>query len=91
MKLEDYLQSVRQDSETRAIHLELQPFLSLANHILELRLRYGLSQSEFARRVGIKFASIARLEAGLGNPTLSQIHTIARKFNLRAMDLIKEE
>ncbi len=91
MNLEAYLQSVRQDSEARVIQLDLQPFLSLANHVLELRLRYGLSQSEFAHRVGLKLSNIEKLEAGLSNPTLSQIHTIARKFNLRAGDLIKEE
>jgi transcriptional regulator with XRE-family HTH domain len=91
MKLDEYYQTLLNDPETETIRGDLQPFLSLANRILELRLRYGLSQSQFARRVGLRLTGITRFEAGLGNPTLREIQTIARHFNLHAADLLKED
>ncbi len=88
MKLDEYRQTLLNDPETEGVRRDLQPFLNLANHILELRLRYGLSQIQFAQRVGLRLSGITRFEAGLGNPTLREIHLIARHFNIRAADLL---
>lgn len=81
MKFSNYLKQLEQDAEYQATMKELQPYLDIANDVLELRLKNGWSQSELAERANTKQANISRLESGLANPTVSFLQKIANAFS----------
>lgn len=47
-----------------------------------IRERHGLSQEEFAKRIGISNATISRYEAGLRAPDIETILAIADEFKV---------
>lgn len=50
----------------------------MTNLIKELRTRYGLTQEELARQVGVRRETIVFLEAGKYNPSLKLAHDVAK-------------
>ena len=48
------------------------------NRIRELRARYGYTQDELAKKVGVRRETIVFLEKGKYNPSLKLAHDIAR-------------
>lgn len=50
------------------------------NRIKELRARYGLTQSELAKRVNVRRETIVFLEKGRYNPSLKLAHDISQVF-----------
>ena len=53
------------------------------NHLVrEARKRAGLTQSELAERVGTTQSAIARLERGVGRPTLARISELVAACGL---------
>ncbi len=53
------------------------------NHIVrEMRKRAGLTQRALAERVGTTQSAIARLERGIGDPTLARLSAIAAACDL---------
>ncbi len=82
MKLSEYRQKLNQNLEYLEAERELQLHFALANAILKARLEKGLSQSQLADALGTKQANISRIEAGLGNPTLSMIQKLANTLDL---------
>lgn len=49
----------------------------MKTHIKELRARYGLTQEDLAKRVGVRRETILFIEKGEYNPSLKLAHSIA--------------
>ena len=54
----------------------------MTNRIRELRARDNLTQSDLARKVGVRRETIVFLEKGKYNPSLKLAYDISRVFNL---------
>ena len=54
----------------------------MTNRIKELRARHYLTQSDLARKVGVRRETIVFLEKGKYNPSLKLAYDIARVFDL---------
>ena len=54
-----------------------------ATLVKNLRLELGLSQTEFAKRVGKPQSTIGRIEAGAVLPTITLLREIATKVDKR--------
>jgi DNA-binding XRE family transcriptional regulator len=67
------------DPETRAAYDALEP----AYQIARLRIERGLTQAQLAELVGTKQPSIARLERGDREPTLSFLRKLAAALGVR--------
>lgn len=50
--------------------------------IKELRLRLGLSQTEFAHKIGVSRSYIAQIEGGKSEPSISLLKNITKTFEL---------
>jgi len=59
----------------------------MRTRIRELRARYGLSQQELARLVGVRRETILHLEHGRYNPSLRLAHLISRALHSALEDL----
>jgi len=55
----------------------------MTNRIKELRARDNLTQSDLARKVGVRRETIVFLEKGKYNPSLKLAHDIARVFRMK--------
>ena len=65
---------------------------NLYKNIRHLRIRNGMSQSELAELAGYTDrSSIAKIEAGEVDLSLSKIRTFAKIFNVTASELIEED
>ena len=73
IRFEDVLEKELQDAEFRAEYERLAPALEVA----KLRALRGLTQKELARMVGTWQPSIARLESGKKEPSLSFLRRVA--------------
>jgi transcriptional regulator with XRE-family HTH domain len=82
MKLSDYNQKLQQSPEYIQAMDKLALHFELANAILRARLRKGWTQTDLAKAVGTKQANISRIEAGLGNPTLTLIRKLVKALDL---------
>ncbi|HSH31050.1 MAG TPA: helix-turn-helix domain-containing protein [Candidatus Saccharimonadales bacterium] len=60
---------------------ELGAAEQVGQQLRQRRLAYGLSQTELARWAGTTQSAIAKLEAGLANPTLSTLEALAGAFD----------
>ncbi len=76
--VDDWLEEELHDEEFRLLWREREAAYKVARELLRLRKRQGLSQSEVARRAGLKQPAIARLESGAVRPTLDTIQRVAR-------------
>ena len=83
MKLSDYKNKLNLDKDFVEAKNELQLQFELGNAVLRARLEKGLSQTELANAIGTKQANISRIEAGLGNPTISLIQKLATFLELK--------
>jgi DNA-binding XRE family transcriptional regulator len=77
MTVDDWLAEELQDKEFRLLWNERQAAYRVARELARLRKQQGLSQSELARRAGLKQPAIARLESGAVKPTLDTIQRVA--------------
>jgi transcriptional regulator with XRE-family HTH domain len=58
---------------------------SLGDRIRHARTRYGMSQAELARRIGISIQGMNLIEAGTtADPAASRVREIARVLKVRA-------
>jgi len=57
--------------------------------IRNLRMKWGLTAEELAARANITRATVAKIEAGNGNPTIETIEALSRVFQLSASELIR--
>ena len=67
----------------RAERERLQPYRDVAQQIILLRTRSGISQEELARRVGTSKSAITRLESGRHQPTVETLRRVAEAFEVR--------
>jgi DNA-binding XRE family transcriptional regulator len=58
-------------------------------NVLARRWAQGLTQEQFARKVGVHQTYLAEIERGERNPSLKIIYRIARAFKVRMADLMK--
>ena len=82
MKYREFIKSLESDAEYQEAEEALKLHFALADAVLVARIQRGWSQAELARRVGTKQANISRIEAGLGNPTLSLIQKLLKELEL---------
>ncbi len=71
------------DPTLRAACAREVPYAEVAQAIIALRVRHGLSQSEFARRVGKPQPYIARLESGRANVEVGTLQAFAEALGER--------
>lgn len=78
---EDWEAEKLQDGEFAAAAAELEPGYQIAR----LRIKEGLTQAQLAEKVGTRQPSIARLENGSTQPTLSSLKKIGKALNARVV------
>ena len=76
--VDDWLREELRDEEFRLRWHGREPAYKIARELIRLRKRQGLSQTEVARRAGLKQPAIARLESGAVTPTLGTIQRVAQ-------------
>ena len=55
----------------------------MTNRIKELRARHSLTQSDLARKVGVRRETIVFLEKDKYNPSLKLAYEIAKEFQMK--------
>ena len=65
------------DPEIKRAYDQLEPEFVLARELIKKRLAKNLTQNGLAKIVGTKQPSIARLESGQSNPTISFLNKVA--------------
>lgn len=78
-RFEDWEAEKIKDAEFIAVADELEPGYQVAR----LRILRGLTQAQLAEMVGTRQPSIARLENGSSNPSLSFLNKIAVALNAK--------
>lgn len=63
----------------------------IADRLAALRKSYGLSQSEFAEKVGLSQSAISQFEKGIRMPSTTALETIANAFSIPFSVLIEGE
>lgn len=79
VRFEDWEAERMQDPEFRAAVEELEP----AYQVARLRIMRGLTQKQLAKLVGTKQSSIARLESGRTQPSLSFLRRVVEALGGR--------
>jgi transcriptional regulator with XRE-family HTH domain len=79
LRFEDWEAEKMANTEFAAVSKELEPGYQVAR----LRIRRGLTQTQLAELVGTRQPSIARLENGSSNPSLTFLNRIASALNAR--------
>lgn len=59
----------------------------MKTRIKELRARYGLTQEELAKKVGVRRETIVFLEQGKYNPSLRLAHDVAKILKSKIEDV----
>ena len=57
--------------------------------IRTLRMKWGLSAEELAKRANVTRATVAKIESGDGNPTIETIESLSNVFQLTSSELIR--
>ena len=66
--------------------------MSLGNNIRYLRKQHGMSQDEFAARLGYKsYTTIQKWESGVSEPPIKTADAIAKMFNVDITDLVNAD
>lgn len=72
--------ALRDDPEFRAEWERLAPARAIANLVVAYRAERGLSQTAFARLIGLTQPAVARLEAAEHNPRLETLQRLAARL-----------
>ena len=63
----------------------------LAENIKKFRKQRGISQEELARKAGVTYSTLIKLESGSNkNPTVKTLQQIAQALDVTLDDLVKE-
>jgi len=63
---------------------------TIGNNIKKLRNKLGLTQDDLARKSGVKYTTLSKIESGVvTKPTVHIIAKIAKALNASIEDLIK--
>jgi Predicted transcription factor, homolog of eukaryotic MBF1 len=68
----------RKDPEYVAAYDALEDEFALAAQVIEARARAGLTQAELAERMGTSQSAVARLESGVGKPSVATLEKLAK-------------
>lgn len=77
---QSYLKQQLKDPEIKKHYETAGKQLEIAYQILQLRKKQGISQSEFAKKLGTTQSNVARIEAGQQNFTTETLQKIAKAF-----------
>jgi len=77
-RLEDVEREWDADPQLREAYRSEVPYAEVAQAIIGLRVRHGLSQNEFAKKVGRPQSYIARLESGKANVEVETLQSFAQ-------------
>lgn len=83
MKAEELKRRLEADPDYRAAQQTPDLPEEIAEAVIELRVRAGLSQQELAERVGTGQANISRLEHAIAMPTLPFLQRVAAALGAR--------
>ncbi|MBU0457991.1 helix-turn-helix domain-containing protein [Patescibacteria group bacterium] len=70
------------NKNTRKAYDKLAPEFTIAQTVIEHRIKEGLTQSELAKKVGTRQSAISRLESGNYNPSINFLEKVAKALNL---------
>lgn len=59
--------------------------------LIGLRHAAGLSQAALAAKAGLDPDDLARLEAGVGEPTIETVAVLAEALNVRPVELVRDD
>lgn len=59
--------------------------------LIGLRHAAGLTQAALAARVGMDPDDLARLEAGVGEPTVETVAVLAEALNVKPVELVRDD
>ena len=79
---EEVLAEHLKDPEFRAEWERTQLAHAVALRLIAYRVEHGLTQTDLARRVGLKQPAIARLEAGDHEPSLATLSRLSRGLGI---------
>lgn len=71
------------DPEYKKAYEDLEPEFEIIKATIIARAKYGLTQRQLAKRIGITQSSLARFESGRTNPTLSFLQKITSGLGLK--------
>ena len=77
------------DDEFRAIWEAQAPARALAIRLVGYRIDHGITQTELARRIGIRQPALSRLEAGEHMPTIGTLLKISEALDIEILLDIK--
>ena len=81
ISFQSYLEQQLKNSKVRKHYNEAGKQLEIAYQILQLRKKFGMSQSMLAKKLGTTQSNIARIETGQQNFTTATLQNIARVFD----------
>lgn len=79
--LNDFVSEKLQDPEFSQVYKALEIPFEIAQQVITLRQRKGLSQSDLATLAGTKQSGISRLENALSSPSISFLERIAEALD----------
>ena len=79
--VESSTRRARNSAAYRAELARLQPFDEIAREVIRLRMDAGLTQEEFAKKLGTTKSAISRLESGHHAPSVKTLGNIATTFH----------
>ncbi|MBU0619753.1 MAG: helix-turn-helix transcriptional regulator [Patescibacteria group bacterium] len=71
------------DKKTQKSYNELEPEFALIQMIIKKRIQQGLTQTELAKKIGIKQSAISRLERGTYNPSLAFLRKLVEALGVK--------
>lgn len=78
-----HLKQSLKDPEFKKAYDALEPEFALANQLIGMRVKRGLTQAKLAKLMGTKQSAIARLESGTYNASLKQLDKVAKALNAK--------
>lgn len=69
--------------EVKKAYDALEPEFALANTLIGIRVKRGLTQAALARKMGTKQSAIARLESGTYNSSLKMLEKVAKALDAK--------
>ncbi len=74
---EQFKKKLLKDKEFRKAYEDLEPQFAVIRAIIRARINRGITQKEFAKRMGTTQSAVARLESGRANPTVALLKRAA--------------
>lgn len=69
------------DKKIKRSYEKIGPEFAIIEMIIKKRIEKGISQKDFAEKIGTKQSAISRFESGNYNPTLSFLQKVAEGLN----------